>query len=148
MGNRPKQMSCPGFLWKNSDPILWAPRKEDGESGTKTKNRQGFVWCGGFWSGYDAKTAENSFRGTEGLFIWARSTGLARFPRSRLVTLFFVKISLFSLKPPSASTVCRLLNQLDTKKATGLDRIPCKLLKLSSSIVGPSLAVLTFLRVV
>ena len=47
--------------------------------------------------------------------------------------------TVFSLKPPSASTVCRLLNQLDTKKATGLDRIPCKLLKLSSSIVGPSL---------
>ena len=33
-----------------------------------------------------------------------------------------------------------LLNQLDTKKATGLDRIPFKLLKISSSIVGPSLA--------
>ena len=48
--------------------------------------------------------------------------------------------TIFSLKPPSASTVCRLLNQLDTKKATGLDRIPCKLLKLSSSIVGSSLA--------
>ena len=32
------------------------------------------------------------------------------------------------------------LNQLDAKKATGLDRIPCKLLKLSSSIVGSSLA--------
>ena len=48
--------------------------------------------------------------------------------------------TMFSLKPPSASTVCRLLNQLDTKKATGLDRIPCKLLKLSNSIVGPSLA--------
>ena len=47
---------------------------------------------------------------------------------------------MFSLKPPSASTVCRLLNQLDTNKATGLDRIPCKFLKLSSSIVGPSLA--------
>ena len=47
--------------------------------------------------------------------------------------------TMFSLKPPSASTVCRLLNQLDTKKATGLDRIPCKLLKLSSSIVGPSI---------
>ena len=48
----------------------------------------------------------------------------------------------FSLKAPSAnaSTVCRFLNQLDAKKATGLDRIPCKLLKLSSSIVGPSLA--------
>ena len=48
--------------------------------------------------------------------------------------------TIFSLKPPSTSTVCRLLNQLDTNKATGLDRIPCKLLKLSSSIVGPSLA--------
>ena len=48
---------------------------------------------------------------------------------------------IFSLKAPSASTVCWLLNQLDAKKATGLDRIPCKLLKLSSSIVaGPSLA--------
>ena len=31
--------------------------------------------------------------------------------------------TIFSLKPPSASTVCRLLNQLDTNKATGLDRI-------------------------
>ena len=48
--------------------------------------------------------------------------------------------TIFSLKPPSASTVCRFLNQLDTNKATGLDRIPCKLLKISSSIVGPSLA--------
>ena len=48
--------------------------------------------------------------------------------------------TIFSIKAPSASTVCRLLNQLDAKKATGLDRIPCKLLKLSCSIVGPSLA--------
>ena len=48
---------------------------------------------------------------------------------------------IFSLKPPSPSTVCRLLNKLDAeKKATGLDRIPSKLLKLSSSIVGPSSA--------
>ena len=48
--------------------------------------------------------------------------------------------TIFSLKAPGASTVCRFLNQLDTKKATGLDRIPCKPLKLFSSIVGPSLA--------
>ena len=47
--------------------------------------------------------------------------------------------TIFSLKAPSASTVCWLLNQLDAKKATGLDRIPCKLLKLSCGIVGPSL---------
>ena len=32
------------------------------------------------------------------------------------------------------------LNQLGAKKDPGSDRIPCKLLKLSSSIVGPSLA--------
>ena len=50
------------------------------------------------------------------------------------------KDTTFSLKAPSASTVCRLLNQLDEKKATGFDKIPCKLLKLSSRIVGPSLA--------
>ena len=47
--------------------------------------------------------------------------------------------TIFSLKAQSASTVSWLLNQLDAKKA-GLDRFPCKLLKLSSSIVGPSLA--------
>ena len=48
--------------------------------------------------------------------------------------------TIFSLKAPGASTVCRFLNQLDAKKATGLDRIPCKLFKRSSSIVGPPLA--------
>ena len=49
--------------------------------------------------------------------------------------------TIFSLKAPSASTVCRFLNQLDAKKPVGsVDRIPCKLLKFSSSIVGPSLA--------
>ena len=54
---------------------------------------------------------------------------------------------MFSLKSPSVSTVCRLLNQLDTKKATGLDRILCgSLLKLSSSIVGRPWH--TFLRAV
>ena len=36
--------------------------------------------------------------------------------------------------------MCELrLSQLDKKKAMGLDGIPCKLLKLASSIVGPSL---------
>ena len=37
---------------------------------------------------------------TKGLFIWARSTGLARFPRSRLATLFFVKTSMCSYEGP------------------------------------------------
>ena len=48
--------------------------------------------------------------------------------------------TLLALKAPSAGTVCRFLSQLDAKKATGLGRIPCKLLKLSSSTVGPSSA--------
>ena len=46
----------------------------------------------------------------------------------------------FSLKAPSASTVCRYLNQLNAKKAPVLDKIPCTLFKLFSSIVGSSLA--------
>ena len=61
---------------------------------------------------------------------------------STIVPEFYLQPTdpIFSLKPPSASAVCKLLNQLDAKKATELDRIPCKLLKLSSSIVGPFLA--------
>ena len=35
--------------------------------------------------------------------------------------------------------MCELLSQLDEKKAMGLDGVPCKLLKLASSIIGPSL---------
>ena len=34
--------------------------------------------------------------GVQRLFMWARSTGLARFPRSRLATLFFGKNSISS----------------------------------------------------
>ena len=37
---------------------------------------------------------------TQGLFTSARSTGLARFPRSRLATLFFVKILMCSYEGP------------------------------------------------
>ena len=37
-----------------------------------------------------------SHRKIEGLFIWARLTGLARFPTSRLAALFFTKISMCS----------------------------------------------------
>ena len=51
-----------GVLWRT---VLSAPRKKDGESGTKTQNRQRFLWCWGYWIGYDAKTAKNSFRGIQ-----------------------------------------------------------------------------------
>ena len=45
----------------------------------------------------------------------------------------------FSLKPPSIDIVLDLLKKIDEKKATGLDKIPSKLLKVAASIVAPSL---------
>ena len=45
----------------------------------------------------------------------------------------------FSLKPPSIDIVLDLLKKIDEKKATGLDKIPNKLLKMAASIVAPSL---------
>ena len=47
--------------------------------------------------------------------------------------------SSFSLQIPSVNTVIRLLSKIDEKKATGLDRIPSKLLKTAANIVAPSL---------
>lgn len=46
----------------------------------------------------------------------------------------------FSLKAPSVTAVVKLLLEINVRKATGLDGIPCKLLKLAASIVGPSLS--------
>ena len=45
----------------------------------------------------------------------------------------------FSLKPPSIDIVLDLLKKIDEKKATALDKIPSKLLKMAASIVAPSL---------
>ena len=45
----------------------------------------------------------------------------------------------FSLKPPSIDIVLDLLKKIDEKTATGLDKIPSKLLKMAASIVAPSL---------
>ena len=45
----------------------------------------------------------------------------------------------FCLQSVSVNKVCKLLKNLDSKKATGLDNIPCKLLKLAADIVSPSL---------
>ena len=49
---------------------------------------------------YTTYNMSNSYY-TKGLFILAWSTGLARFPRSRLATLFFVKILMCSYERPS-----------------------------------------------
>ena len=45
----------------------------------------------------------------------------------------------FYLKTPSLDVVFKLLRNIDEKKATGLDMIPSKLLKMAASIVTPSL---------
>ena len=76
-----------GVLWKNSV----SSAKKDGESGTKTQNRQGFVWCWGYWSGYDGKRAENAFRGFSHEYDEWRDYDNERnyFPFVRLEKMFF-----------------------------------------------------------
>ena len=45
----------------------------------------------------------------------------------------------FCVNTPSIDIVFNLLRKIDKKKATGLDMIPSKLLKIAASIVAPSL---------
>ena len=45
----------------------------------------------------------------------------------------------FCLKTPSLDIVFNLLRKIDEKKATGVDMIPSKLLRMAASIVAPSL---------
>ena len=47
--------------------------------------------------------------------------------------------SSFSMQTPSVNTVFSFLLKIDEKKATGLYRIPSKLLKMAANIVAPSL---------
>ena len=68
MGDRPKRKSC--LPRRFVEDFCQLREKKDGESGTKTQNRQGFVFCWGCWSGYDAKTAKNSFRGIQSRIRW------------------------------------------------------------------------------
>ena len=50
--------------------------------------------------------------------------------------------TVFSIDPPSSQIVCKLLSDIDVKKAVGLDAIPNQLLKLAANIVGPSLTII------
>ena len=45
----------------------------------------------------------------------------------------------FPLTQIGKTEVHKLINQLENNKATGLDKIPCKLLKLAVDIISPSL---------
>ena len=45
----------------------------------------------------------------------------------------------FPLRIPTVGEVRNLLRKLNVRKATGLDKIPCKLLQLAADIVAPSL---------
>ena len=46
----------------------------------------------------------------------------------------------FTLKAPSINETIKLLRKINERKATGLDKIPCKLLKMAANIVAPSLS--------
>lgn len=45
----------------------------------------------------------------------------------------------FSFQDPTVNLVHKLLSGIKERKATGLDNIPCKLLKMAAHIVAPSL---------
>ena len=68
MDNRPRRMSCPPRRFVKE--FCQLREKKDGESGTNTQNSQEFVWCGGCWSGCDAKTPKKSFRGIQSRIRW------------------------------------------------------------------------------
>ena len=54
---------------------------------------------------------------------------------------FYLKTTdkLFSLQTPSIGVVLNHSKKIDDKKATGLDKIPSKLLKMAAGIIAPSL---------
>ena len=47
--------------------------------------------------------------------------------------------TMFTLRPTTSDEVIKLISSISDKKATGLDQIPSKLLKLSAPIVSKSL---------
>ena len=53
--------------------------------------------------------------------------------------LLIPQIRHFHLKKIQEKEVFELINKLDKTKATGLDKIPCKILKLAANVVVPSL---------
>ena len=46
---------------------------------------------------------------------------------------------IFSFKPTTVENVKKLLNDIDTKKAVGIDTIPPKLIKMASNFLAPIL---------
>ena len=49
------------------------------------------------------------------------------------------KQEIFSFKPTTVDNVKKLLNEIDTKKAVGIDTIPLKLIKMASDFLAPIL---------
>ena len=61
-------------------------------------------------------------------------------------SLFYVKPSfrVFSLERINVQKVSKLVNGIEEWKSTGLDNIPCKLLKVAADVVAPSLTWIFF----
>ena len=51
--------------------------------------------------------------------------------------------SFFSFKSCSSNEVLKLLEKLKTKKSTGLDNLPSRMLKIAAGVLAPSLAFLS-----
>ena len=65
----------------------------------------------------------------------------AEIPSSSLLPESFINRTnkTFTLKPTPINKTIKLLSKINERKATCLDKIPCKLLKMAANIVAPSL---------
>ena len=61
---------------------------------------------------------------------------------NKIVRSGVMPLTTFSFKSCSSNEVRKLLEKLETKKSTGLDNLPSKMLKIAAGVLAPSLAVL------
>ena len=89
MGDRTKRMSCPPRRFVEEFCQLREKKMEKVER--KRKTEKGFVWCWGYWSVYDAKTAKIHFVGFSHEYDEWRDYDNERnyFPFVRLEKMFF-----------------------------------------------------------
>lgn len=70
----------------------------------------------------------------------AREVTKKQMSNQSLAFVLVTKLSFFCLKAPDVTAIYMLTGEINERKACRLDKILCKLLKLASGIVGPSLS--------
>lgn len=84
--------------------------------------------------------AFNNFLTTKGPDV-AREVTKKQMSNQSLAFVLLTKLSFFfCLKAPNVTAIYMLTGEINEGKACRLDKILCKLLKLASGIVGPSLS--------